>query len=99
VNQRSVLLRVWLGGSLCWVAYWIWHYLHTCTLEKMSNGHAIACRWETAEAGGVAVISRTAPALAVLWDMVARTFGIPACAFVAGLVLYWMFERFRRRAR
>jgi hypothetical protein len=98
MNYRRSLLRVWIAGSACWIAYWIWHYATTCRLVTMSGGHAISCRWETTEAGGVAVASRTGPALAVLWDMLARVFGIPACAVVAGLAVYWAIERFRRQA-
>jgi hypothetical protein len=65
----------------------------------MSGGHAISCRWETAEADGVAVATRTAPALTVLWDMAARTFGVPACVIVVALAVYWVIERFRAQAR
>jgi hypothetical protein len=65
----------------------------------MSGGRAITCRWETAEPGGISVATRTAPALTVLWDMAARTIGIPACAIVAVLAVYWAIERFRRLAR
>jgi hypothetical protein len=99
VNYRRSLLRVWIAGSVCWIAYWIWHYTTTCNLVGMSGGHAISCRWETAEAGGMAVATRTAPALPVLQDMIAKTFGIPACAIVVGLAVYWMMERFRGRTR
>jgi hypothetical protein len=31
--------------------------------------------------------------------MIAKTFGIPACAIVVGLAVYWMMERFRGRTR
>ena len=35
----------------------------------------------------------------VLWDMAARTFGIPAGAIIAGFAAYWLIERLRRLAR
>ena len=99
MNHRRSLLRVWIAGSVCWIAFWIWHYTTTCNLVRMSGGHAISCRWETSEAGGMAVATRTAPALPVLWDMIARTFGIPAGVIVAGLAIFWVIERFRSQAQ
>ena len=99
MNYRRSLLRVGIGGTLCWIAFWIWHYATTCSLVGMSGGHAISCRWETAEPGGMAVATRTAPALGVLWDMAARTIGIPGCVAVAGLAVYWVMQRFRSPAR
>ena len=99
VNYRRSLLRVWIAGSACWVAYWIWHYTTTCSFVTLSGAHAIFCHWETAVAGGVSVTTRTAPALAVLWEMTVRTFGIPACVIVAGLAVYWVIDRFRNQSR
>jgi hypothetical protein len=99
VNYRRTLLWVWIVGSACWIAWWIWHYTTTCSLDRMSAGRAITCHWESAEPSGVAVVGRTAPALTVLWDMAAMTIGVPACVIIAGLALYWLIERFRGRAR
>jgi len=90
---------VWIAGSVCWIAFWIWHYTTTCTVVSMSGGRAITCRWETADSGGMAVATRTAPALPVLWDMAVRTIGIPACAIGAGIAVCWVVERLRRQAR
>jgi hypothetical protein len=95
---RRPLIRLGIVGTACWVAFWVWHYATTCSLVSMAGGRAITCRWETAEAGGVAVATRTAPALTVLWDMAARTIGIPGCIIVAALAVYWVTERFRRAA-
>lgn len=99
MNNRRTLLRVWIVGSACWVAWWVWHYATTCSLIGMAGRRAIACRWETATAGGTSVVSRTAPALPVLWDMAARTIGVPACVIVVGLAVWWVIERFGRRAQ
>jgi hypothetical protein len=99
MNYRRSLLRVWVAGSLCWIGYWIWHYTSTCSLVTMGGRHAITCRWETAEASGMAVATQTAPALPVLQNMIAMTLGVPGCTIVAGLVFYWVIERFRHQAR
>lgn len=99
MNRRRSLFRVWIAGSLCWIGYWIWHYASTCHLVTMSGGHAVACQWESAEPGGMAVATRTAPALPVLQSMIATTFGIPLCAIVAGIAVYWVIERLRNQAR
>ncbi len=99
MNHRRSLFRIAAIATVCWVAWWVWHYTTTCSLVRMSSGHAISCRWETSEAGGVAVASRTAPALSVLWDMAARTIGIPALVVVALLAVYWLRELIRWRAR
>lgn len=97
MTRRKVLIRVWLAGSVCWIAYWIWHYTTTCNLIAMRDGKAITCRWDSTEAGGMTVVSRTAPALTVLWDMAARTIGIPACVFVVGVAVLWVIEKLRSR--
>ena len=99
MGRRKGLLRLGVVATACWIAFWTWHYATTCSLVRMGGGRAITCRWETAEPGGIAVATRTAPALSVLWDMAARTIGIPACAIVAALAVYWVVERFRHLAR
>jgi hypothetical protein len=99
VNRR----RSWLGlvvvACVAWIAGWAWHYATTCSLIGMSGHRAITCRWETTGAGGVSVVSRTAPALPVLWDMVARTIGVPAGVIIVGLAVYWVIESLRRRTQ
>jgi hypothetical protein len=99
VTCRRALLSVGIAGSACWIAWWTWHYATACNLVTMGGGKAIACRWETADAGGMAVATRTAPALTVLWDMAGRTIGIPACVIVAGVAVWWAVERFRGSVR
>ena len=99
VTYRRILLTVAITGSACWIGWFVWHYATTCTLMRMGGSHAITCRWETVDASGPAVASRTAPAMMVLWDMAARTFGIPAGAIIAGFAAYWLIERLRRLAR
>lgn len=99
MNYRRIWLTVSITGSVCWIAWWVWHYATTCSLMRMSGGHAITCRWQVMDAGGLAVATRTAPALSVMQDMAVRTLGIPACVIIAGIAAYWLIERFRRRAQ
>ena len=98
MSYRRNLLRVANVGSACWVAWWVWHYATTCSLIGMSGSKAITCRWETAAANGVTVVSRTAPALPVLWDMAVRTIGVPACVIVAATAVWWVIQRLNRPA-
>jgi hypothetical protein len=98
VTNRRGLIGVALVGTVCWIAYWVWHYTTTCNLIPMGGNKAITCRWDSTEAGGMTVVSRTAPALTVLWDMAARTIGIPACVIVVGIAAWWVIGKFRSRA-
>ena len=99
MTYRRILLTVAVVGSACWIAWWIWHYATTCSLVAMDRGKAITCHWESVEPGGTAVVSRTAPALPVLWDMAAHTIGIPGCVIIAGAALCWAIDRLRGRTR
>ena len=99
VTWRRKLLWIGIVCGACWIAWWTWHYATTCSLIGMSGSRAITCRWESTTAGGMTVVSQTAPALRVLWDMAARAIGIPACVFVAGAAACWVVERLRNPAR
>jgi UDP-N-acetylmuramyl pentapeptide phosphotransferase/UDP-N-acetylglucosamine-1-phosphate transferase len=99
MSYHHALFVAWVAGSICWVGYWIWHYTTTCSLIKMSNGRAITCRWETAETGGTAVVSQTAPAFSVLRDMAAHAIGVPLCLLVGAIAVSWVLDRFRARYR
>jgi hypothetical protein len=97
VSHRRTWLWLAIAGSACWIAGWVWHYATTCAFIGMGGSRAITCRWESATPGGMTVVSKTAPALSVLWDMAARTIGIPACVIVVGLAVWLVIEQFRRR--
>ena len=97
MNYRSALLKLWIVASIGWIGWWTWHYTTSCDLIKMAAGHAITCRWEAAEPGGLAVVSQTEPALTVVWNMAARTIGIPAIVILVAIVVFLAFDRFRGR--
>lgn len=99
MTYRRRLTIMGIAGGLCWIGYWCWYYASTCRLERMSGGRAIACQWTSVQGGVTTVMSRTAPALPVLREIVVRTFGIPVCAIVAGVVVCWLVEKLRAQVR
>ena len=99
VNYRRGLIRVWIAGSACWVAYWAWKYATACGLGKMGGADAITCNWNgSTEASAWAVISETGPTLTMLADMARMTLAPPALTFIGGVVVYWAISGFRSRA-
>ena len=99
MRHRSRLLIAWIAGSLCWIGYWCWHDVSTCSLQRMGDGRAITCHWSSVQDGASVVMSRTEPALPALWHMVAQAVVLPLGTLIAGLIVGWVIGTLGRRAR
>jgi hypothetical protein len=92
MNSGRRLWAIWIAGSLCWVGYWIWHDIATCRLLRLHGFWAVACRSEVTQPGGTVIMERTAPALPVLWHMLAQAVVLPLGLLVAGVVIRWALD-------
>jgi hypothetical protein len=96
-------LLAWILGSVCWIAYWGWHYGSACRLDRMGGlsggARAITCHWTRSGEGGVTVVGQTASMGTMLRDMAITTFGLPVWAIVGGVVVYWAVLAVQRRSR
>ena len=97
MSQGRRLLLAWIAASLCWIGYWCWHDASTCSLHRMSGGHAITCRWTSLEAGATVVMSRTSPALPELWHMFAQAIVLPLGVLLVGVVAGWAIDALRAK--
>jgi hypothetical protein len=95
MNRRQRLLAAWVAASLCWIGYWCWHDVSTCRLLRLHSGWAVACRWQVMQPGGPMVMERTAPALPVLWHMLAQAIVLPLGLLIVGVVIQWVIDATR----
>ncbi|MPY75994.1 MAG: hypothetical protein GEU87_17255 [Alphaproteobacteria bacterium] len=95
MSWRLGLLRLWIATSLCWVGFWSWHYrINACGPLQVSNdqgGTLENLGWHCdVPTTGVAV------ALIPIAQVIFVTLGVPALLLIAGIIIQWVSQGFRR---
>jgi hypothetical protein len=103
VRYGLKLLLTWVFGSVCWIAYWVWHYGENCTIGTIGDPsnpiRSVTCHWTQMSDGGPTVVGQTAPLRVMAREMAVTGLGPPGWALLAGVVLYCAVLVLQRRAR
>ena len=87
MRWRSGLSRLWLVGSIAWVAYYAWHSDLSCPLELIGIGTG----------AGLWCMFPIADPVKYYTDLSAKMFGVPLLAGLAIIAASWVIGGFRRR--
>ena len=86
MNARRAVVRLWIVGSLGWIAFWTWTYTTDCL--RRDDG-SLWCPSITGDA-----IVRTDR-----WHMAYALFGPPLASLVLGLFCFWAVRASRRHLK
>jgi hypothetical protein len=84
MSARLAVIRLWIFGSISWIAFWIWNYATKCM--RMDN----AILWCPRTAGnGIRPTD--------YFNLAVVMFGPPLATFAVGLLCFWAIKCSRRR--